>query len=279
MSRKNGAGVTRSKRTRVPLAAVVNVLGAVAAVDLDGVDAVAALVEVAAVARVPDHLVVAVLAEDLVVAGAAGQDVIAVAAEEQIVAALAQQGVVAGLAEEQVVAASRRSGCRCHRRRRDRHSAARRWSRRARGCRCRPGQTSGSSSVLATVACPPLIATAPPLTRSVPAASRLTTIVLFAGIADDRSKPAAGENVAVIAGMTRLSSGSRPTTRAVRLRRNARRRSRPDRNRSLERFFDMAVISCGWGGTITSASRRARPRAPGRGSSAGPCFRTRSGAP
>ena len=77
-------------------------LGAVAAVDLDGVDAGAALVEVGAVARVPDHPVVARLAEDLVVAVAAGQDVVAVAAEQQVVAALAQQGVVARLAEEQV---------------------------------------------------------------------------------------------------------------------------------------------------------------------------------
>ena len=43
MSRPKGAGSTRSKRTRVPLAVAVNCLGAVAAVDLGGVDAVAAL--------------------------------------------------------------------------------------------------------------------------------------------------------------------------------------------------------------------------------------------
>ena len=57
-------------------------LGDVAADDLDGVVAGAALVEGAAVAGVPDHAVVARLAEDLVVARAAGQDVVAGAAEQ-----------------------------------------------------------------------------------------------------------------------------------------------------------------------------------------------------
>src|SRR5262249_21819448 len=79
-------------------------LGDVAAVDLDGVVAGAALVEGAAVAGVPDHAVVARLAEDLVVAPAAGQDVVAGAAEQQVVAALAEQHVVARLTEELVVA-------------------------------------------------------------------------------------------------------------------------------------------------------------------------------
>src|SRR5262245_6122652 len=79
-------------------------LGDVAAVDLDGVVAGAALVEGAAVAGVPDHAVVARLAEDLVVAPAAGQDVVAGAAEQQVVAALAEQDVVARLTEELVVA-------------------------------------------------------------------------------------------------------------------------------------------------------------------------------
>src|SRR5262249_18632694 len=85
-------------------------LGAVTAVDFDGVAAVAALVEVATIPGVPDHAVVAALAEDLVVAGAARQAVIAVAAKEVVVAALAQQGVVAALAEEQVVAGTSRQG-------------------------------------------------------------------------------------------------------------------------------------------------------------------------
>ena len=83
-------------------------LGAVAAVDLDGVGPGAALVEVAAVARIPDHPVVARLAEDLVVPAAAGEHVVAVAAEQQVVAALAEQGVVARLAEEH-------GRCRCRR--------------------------------------------------------------------------------------------------------------------------------------------------------------------
>ena len=48
-------------------------LGAVAAVDFDGVDAGAAFDQVGVVARVPDHAVVAGLAEHLVVAVAAGQ--------------------------------------------------------------------------------------------------------------------------------------------------------------------------------------------------------------
>ena len=83
-------------------------LRAIAAVDLDGVDAVAALVQVGTFARVPDHPVVAALAEHLVVAGAAGQDVIAIAAEQQVVSALAQESVVSCLAEEHGRCPSRR---------------------------------------------------------------------------------------------------------------------------------------------------------------------------
>ena len=78
--------------------------GAVAAVDLGGVDAVAALHQVGAVARIPDHAIVAGLTEHLVVAGAAGQRVVAVAAEQQIVAALALQNVVTRAAEQLIVA-------------------------------------------------------------------------------------------------------------------------------------------------------------------------------
>ena len=79
-------------------------LGAVAAVDLDGVDAGAALVEVGVVAGVPDHPVVAALAEHLVVGVAAGEGVVLGAAEQEVEAALAEQRVVAGLAEELVAA-------------------------------------------------------------------------------------------------------------------------------------------------------------------------------
>ena len=75
-------------------------LGAVAAIDLGGVGAGAAFVQVGVVARVPDHAVVAGLAEDLVVAVAAGQGVVVGAAEQEVVAALAEQRVVAGLAEQ-----------------------------------------------------------------------------------------------------------------------------------------------------------------------------------
>ena len=79
-------------------------LGAVAAVDLDGVGAVAALVQVGVVAGVPDHPVVAGLAEDLVVGVAAGEGVVVGAAEQEVEAALAEQRVVACLAEELVAA-------------------------------------------------------------------------------------------------------------------------------------------------------------------------------
>ena len=84
-------------------------LGAIAAIDLGGVDAGAALEQVGVVARVPDEAVVAALAEDLVVGVAAGQRIIAVAAEQQVEAALAEQGVIARLAEQRVRCPNRRS--------------------------------------------------------------------------------------------------------------------------------------------------------------------------
>jgi hypothetical protein len=77
-------------------------LRAVAAVNLDGVAAGAALVQVGIITRVPDHAVVVRLAEDLVVAVAAGQGVVVGAAEQQVGAAPALQAVVARLAEELV---------------------------------------------------------------------------------------------------------------------------------------------------------------------------------
>ena len=79
-------------------------LGAVAAVDLDRVGAAGALVEVGVVTRVPDHAVVAGLPEGLIVGVAAGQRVVLAAAEQQVEAALAEQRVVAGLAEQLVAA-------------------------------------------------------------------------------------------------------------------------------------------------------------------------------
>ena len=78
--------------------------GAVAAVDLSRVGAVAALDEVGVVARVPDHAIVAAFAEHLVVAIAAGQRVVARAAEQKVVAAFALKRVVAALAEQQIAA-------------------------------------------------------------------------------------------------------------------------------------------------------------------------------
>ena len=75
-------------------------LVAVAAVDLGGVGAVAALEQVGVVAGVPDHAVVAGAAEHLIVAVAADEGVVAVAAEQCIVAETADDRVVAGAAVE-----------------------------------------------------------------------------------------------------------------------------------------------------------------------------------
>src|SRR4051794_7017989 len=79
-------------------------LGAVAAIDLGGIDAVATLEQVAAVAGGPDQAILAGPAKGLVVAGAPGQHVVAGAAEQQVVAAFAEEGVVAGSPGELVVA-------------------------------------------------------------------------------------------------------------------------------------------------------------------------------
>src|SRR5215813_13428550 len=53
--------------------------------------------------------------------------------------------------------------------------------------------------VFATVAVPPVTVTAPPLMRIVPAASRLTTIVLLRLSSNTESRPAVGEKLAFIA--------------------------------------------------------------------------------
>ena len=106
-----GADVDRERRRGEPVEADARavggggeLLGAVAAVDLDRVGADAALVEVGVVAGVPDHPVVAALAEGLVVGVAAGHRVVLAAAEQQVEAALAEQRVVAALPEQLVVA-------------------------------------------------------------------------------------------------------------------------------------------------------------------------------
>ncbi len=85
-------------------------LGPAAAVDVDGVAAGTALVEVGVVTGVPDHPVVATLAEDLVVGVASGQGVVLAPTEQEVEPALSEHGVVAGLAEELVAARPTREG-------------------------------------------------------------------------------------------------------------------------------------------------------------------------
>ena len=104
MSIANGAGSRRSKRTRVPLAVVVNCSVPLPPLTSTVSSPRGAFVEVGVVAGVPDHAVVAALAEDLVVGVAAGQRVVLGAAEQEVEAALAEQRVVAGLAEQLVAA-------------------------------------------------------------------------------------------------------------------------------------------------------------------------------
>src|SRR5262249_47033124 len=57
--------------------------GAIAAIHFHSVNAVAALIEVGVVARIPNHAVIAALAKDLIVAISAGQDVVAGAAKQE----------------------------------------------------------------------------------------------------------------------------------------------------------------------------------------------------
>ena len=104
MSSVNGAGSSAVEAHARAVGGDGEDLGAVAAVDLGGVDVGAAFDQVGVVARVPDHAVVAGLAEHLVVGVAAGQRVVAGAAEQEVDAALAEQRVVAGLAEQLVAA-------------------------------------------------------------------------------------------------------------------------------------------------------------------------------
>ena len=78
-------------------------LRTIASVDLRGIDAVTAFVQVGVVSRVPDHEVVARLAECLIVGVAAGERVVVGAAEELVSSAFAEERVVAGLPDEQVV--------------------------------------------------------------------------------------------------------------------------------------------------------------------------------
>src|SRR5579871_5938538 len=72
------------------------------------------------------------------------------------------------------------------------------------------------SDVVETVGVPPRMATAPPLTRIVPAASRLMTMVLFSESPKTDSVCPAGENDAVTAGAMRSARGSRLGTKRFR---------------------------------------------------------------
>ena len=110
-----GADVDRERRRVEPVEAHARAVGgrrellrAVAAVDLDGVGAVTALVEVGVVAGVPDHPVVAGLTEHLVVGVTPGERVVLGAPEQEVEAALAEERVVTGLPEERDRRRSRR---------------------------------------------------------------------------------------------------------------------------------------------------------------------------
>ena len=206
MSRVNGAGLMRSNRTRVPLAVAVKF-----SAPLPPLTSTVSMPSPPSLRSLPSpgfQIIRSLprLAEDLVVAGAAGQHVVAVAAEQQVVAALAEQRVVA--------APGRRAGrCREPPVRVSLPSPPKRF---AAG---RAPLVSSSeivslpacpktwiSVVLATVGVPPWTATAPPLTRIVPAASRQTTMVLSWASPITVKSPGRRRNVAVTAGRTRRSS-------------------------------------------------------------------------
>ena len=178
MSIENGAGLTPVEAHARAVRRDRELLVSVAAVDLARVVAGAALVQVGVVARIPDHAVVAGLAEHLVVGVAAGERVIAGAAEQHVEAALAEQRVVADLAEQQVVA--RTAGDHVVAGAAEDLRGGKRAIRFVEGDRVVATLTEdrGSWLVLATVGVPPVMATAPPLMRMFPAASRLSVMVL-----------------------------------------------------------------------------------------------------
>ncbi len=76
----------------------VDGFGDVRIVELKRVEAVLAVDDVAAVARVPDERVVAAAESRRVAATAAGDDVVTIAAEERVVAVAAGDGVITGAA-------------------------------------------------------------------------------------------------------------------------------------------------------------------------------------
>ena len=174
----NGAGSSRSNRTRVPLAVAVNTSAPLP--PLTSTVSVPAPPSFRSVSS-PGFQTMRSLPDSPNTWSSASPPVSAsfsAAAEQEVEAALAEQGVVAGLAEELVaagpagegvVARPRRTGC-------------------ARGrapfasfsvmVSLPPWPNTWIRAVLATVGVPPVTATAPPLTRIWPAALRLTSMVL-----------------------------------------------------------------------------------------------------
>jgi hypothetical protein len=94
MSMENGAGSSRSKRTRKPLAVVVKTSAPPPPLTSTVSMPATAFVEIRVVARIPNHAIIALLAADLIIRVAAGHRVIARATEQEIDAALAEQRVV-----------------------------------------------------------------------------------------------------------------------------------------------------------------------------------------
>ena len=100
MSRENGAGVTRSKRTRVPLAVTVKV-----SAPLPPLTSTVSMPSPPSLRSVPSpgfQIMRSLPASPKTWSSPSPpvSDVVAVAAEQEVDAALAQQGVVARLAEE-----------------------------------------------------------------------------------------------------------------------------------------------------------------------------------
>ena len=194
MSRENGAGLVRSKRTRVPLAVMVKF-----SAPLPPLTSAVSMPSPPSMRSVPSpgfQIMRSLPAWPNIwsSAGAADQRVVAVAAEQLIVAALAKQGVVAGAAEQQIVAGAAgqrvvavaaeqlRGGQRAVgfvERDRVVAALAEHLDRRGVGDR-RSGR--------------PMMATAPPLMRMLPAASRLATMVLSRLSPNTVSTPAPGKN-------------------------------------------------------------------------------------
>ena len=175
-------------------------LGAVAAIDLNGVVAGAALVQVGVIAGVPDHPVVVALAEHLVVGVAADEDVVLGPPEQEVGSALTEQRVVAGLPEEHVTARPTGDGVVAAA---GEHvgpgSAPDAWLRVIVSLPPRPN--TWIRATLATVGVPPRTGTAPPLTRISPAALRLIWMLLSRLSPSTLSTPLDAENCAVTAAL------------------------------------------------------------------------------